>query len=71
MIIFLPCFQDNLRVQCKLLVNLVPLHGSLLFPFKNMVLHFTKETFVMPFVSAMVGSHDYFHLAGYGANLSL
>ena len=40
-------------------------------PFKNMALHFTKETFVMPFVFAMVGSHVYFHLAVYVVNLSL
>ena len=35
------------------------------------LLHFTKETFVMPFVFAMVGSHVYFHLAVYMVNLSL
>ena len=58
-------------MQWKLLVNLVPLHGSLLSPFKNMALHFTKEAFVMPFIFAMVGSHVYFHLAVYVVNLSL
>ena len=57
-------FPGSLKRSIEVaIVNLVPLHGSLLFPFKNMALHFTKETFVIPFVSAMVGS--YFHLAVY------
>ena len=41
-------------------MNLIPPHGSLLFLFKNMVLHFTKKTFVMPFVSITVGRLVYF-----------